>query len=66
MTLALLHCDPHVLCCNIVHRIMYQLAPLTGKQIEQLFFTNIAQTIVNNIKYEGTKDCSYYLNKQIN
>ena len=28
-------------------------------------FTNIAQTIVNDIKYEGTEDFSYYLNKQI-
>ena len=29
------------------------------------YFTNIAQTIVNDIKYEGTKDFSYYLNRQI-
>ena len=29
------------------------------------YFTNIAQTIVNYIKYEGTKDFSYYLNRQI-
>ena len=28
-------------------------------------FTNIAQTIVNDIKYEGTKDFNYYLNRQI-
>ena len=26
---------------------------------------NVAQTIVNDIKYEGTKDFSYYLNRQI-
>ena len=30
------------------------------------YFTNIAQTIVNDIKYEGTKDFTYYLNRQIN
>ena len=29
-------------------------------------FTNIAQTIVNDIKYEGTKDVTYYLNRQRN
>ena len=29
------------------------------------YFTNIAQTIVNYIKNEGTKDFSYYLNRQI-
>ena len=29
------------------------------------YFTNIAKTIVNDIKYEGTKDFSYYLNRQI-
>ena len=29
------------------------------------YFTNIAQTIVNDIKYEETKDFSYYLNRQI-
>ena len=29
------------------------------------YFTNIAQTIVNDIEYEGTKDFSYYLNRQI-
>ena len=29
------------------------------------YFTNVAQTIVNDIKYEGTKDFSYYLNRQI-
>jgi metal-dependent amidase/aminoacylase/carboxypeptidase family protein len=29
------------------------------------YFTNIAQTIVNDIKYKGTKDFSYYLNRQI-
>ena len=29
------------------------------------YFTNIAQTIVNDIKYERTKDFSYYLNRQI-
>ena len=29
------------------------------------YFTNIAQTTVNDIKYEGTKDLSYYLNRQI-
>ena len=28
-------------------------------------FTTIAQAIVNEVKYEGTKDFSYYLNKQI-
>ena len=28
------------------------------------YFTNIAQTIVNDIKYEVTKDFSYYLNRQ--
>ena len=27
------------------------------------YFTNIAQTIVNDIKYEGTKDFNYYLNR---
>ena len=30
------------------------------------YFRNIAQTIVNDIKHEGTKDFSYYLNRQIN
>ena len=29
------------------------------------YFTNIAQTLVNDIKYEGTKYYSYYLNRQI-
>ena len=29
------------------------------------YFTNITPTIVNDIKYEGTKDFSYYLNRQI-
>ena len=29
------------------------------------YFTNIAQTIVNDIKHEGTKLFSYYLNRQI-
>ena len=29
------------------------------------YFTNISQTIVNEIKYEGTKYFSYYLNRQI-
>ena len=28
------------------------------------YFTNTAQTIVNDIEYEGTKDFSYYLNRQ--
>ena len=27
------------------------------------YFSNIAQTIVNDIKYEGTKDFNYYLNR---
>ena len=30
------------------------------------YFTNIAQTFVNYIKYESTKDFSYYLKRQIN
>ena len=30
-----------------------------------IYFTNIAQTIVDDIKYEGTKEFSYYLNRQI-
>ena len=29
------------------------------------YFTNIAQTIVNDIKYEGTKDFSFCLSRQI-
>ena len=29
------------------------------------YFTSIAQTILNDIKYEGTKEFSYYLNRQI-
>ena len=29
------------------------------------YFTNIAQTIVNDIKFGGTKEFSYYLNRQI-
>ena len=29
------------------------------------YFINIAQTIVNEIKYEGTKHFSYYLNRKI-
>ena len=42
---------------------------LTENKIADTFnnyFTNIAQTIVNDIKYEGTKDFTYYLNRQIN
>ena len=30
-----------------------------------IFFTNIAQTIANYIKYDGNKNYSYYLNKHI-
>ena len=30
------------------------------------YFTNITQTIVNDIKYEGTKEFTYYQNRQIN
>ena len=30
-----------------------------------IFFTNIAQTITNDIKYDGNKNYSYYLNKYI-
>ena len=30
------------------------------------YFTNIAHTIVYDIKYEGTTDFTYYLNRQIN
>ena len=30
-----------------------------------IFFTNIAQTIANDIKYDGNKNYSYYLNKHI-
>ena len=29
-------------------------------------FTNIAQTLARDIKYDGTKNCKYYLNKHIN
>ena len=29
------------------------------------YFTNIDDTVVNEIKYEGTKDFSDYLNRQI-
>ncbi len=31
-----------------------------------LFFTNIAQTLARDIKYDGTKNDNYYLNKHIN
>ena len=30
------------------------------------FFTNIAQTLARDIKYDGTKNYKYYLNKHIN
>ena len=30
------------------------------------FFTNIAQTLARDIKYDGTKQFKYYLNKHIN
>ena len=30
------------------------------------FFTNIAQTLARDIKYDGTKNVNYYLNKHIN
>ena len=42
----------------------------TDKQIIankfNLFFTNIAQTLARDIKYDGTKNFKYYLNKHIN
>ena len=42
----------------------------TDKQIIankfNLFFTNIAQTLASDIKYDGTKNIKYYLNKHIN
>ena len=42
----------------------------TDKQIIankfNLFFTNIAQTLARDIKYDGTKHFKYYLNKHIN
>ena len=30
------------------------------------FFTNIAQTLARDIKYDGTKNFNYYMNKRIN
>ena len=30
------------------------------------FFTNIAQTLARDVKYDGTKKVKYYLNKHVN
>ena len=44
---------------------------ITGNIIMQInviffFFTNFGQKIATDIKYDGNKNYSYYLNKQIN
>ena len=37
-----------------------------ANKFNQVFFTNIAQTLARDIKYDGTKNYKYYLNKHIN
>ena len=37
-----------------------------ANKFNQFFFTNIAQTLARDIKYDGTKNYKYYLNKHIN
>ena len=40
--------------------------PNIANKCNQFFFTNIAQTLACDIKYDGTKNYKYYLNKHIN
>ena len=49
--------------CNLKTKAMLDKQKIAD--IFNSYFTNIAQTIVNDIKYEGTKDYSYYLYRQI-